>query len=96
MAATTLSVESQTGVVLCWPARIGTRAMSGIEARSWNSSTAKLSRPEVRANNPRSDISGRTMAVEESARPKPRMPAPTQGAPKRCARTVNAAPVTPT
>ncbi len=85
--------DSQIGSVLPCPARIGTRAISGTEDRSWNSSTEKLSRPDVRGSSLRSASMGRAMAVDDRASPNPRMVAPDQGAPAQCAATVNRAPV---
>ncbi len=94
MAPTTFRIDSQMGVALCSPARIGTKAIRGMEARSWNSRTEKLSRPEARVNSPRSASKGRTMAVDDRASPKPSMAAPAHGAPVRWAMPENTAPVT--
>ncbi len=96
MAPNASSAPSQIGPWLFWPASSGTRAISGTEAMSWNSSTEKASRPEVRASSLRSASNGSTIAVEDRVRPSPRMAAPGRGAPAMIASPVSRAPVTAT
>ncbi len=96
MAPNASSAPSHSGPLLWWPASKGTRAIIGTEAMSWNSSTAKASRPEVKASSFRSASSGSTIAVEERVSPSPRIAPPGQGAPAMMARAVSSAPVTAT
>ncbi len=63
------------------PDRSGTSATKGMKAMSWNSRTAKLSRPAVEESRFRSPSMGNTMAVEDSAKPAPMMAAPAHGTP---------------
>ncbi len=63
------------------PPSSGTRATSGIKARSWNSSTAKASRPAGVPSRSRSASIGSTMAVEDMARPVPSTAAPAHAMP---------------
>ncbi len=58
------------------PPSSGTSATSGMNARSWNSSTAKVSRPAGVVSRSRSASIGRTMAVDDIARPAPSTIAP--------------------
>ncbi len=92
-----LMMDSQGVAAAAWlSARNGTAATSGTEARSWNSSTAKLSRPDAAFRRSRSASIGRTMAVDESASPTPSTAAAGQPAPVQCASTASRAPVTMT
>ena len=61
----------------------GTIATSGMNARSWNSSTAKASRPAGVVSRSRSASIGRTMAVDDMARPAPSTAAPCHGMPAK-------------
>ncbi len=77
-----------------WPTSKGTTATSGTEARSCSSSTAKASRPAAPFSRSRSLSIGRTMAVEERARPSPITRAAVQLRPVSIARPPSTAPVT--
>ena len=69
----------------------------GMKARSWNSSTAKASRPAGVASRSRSASIGSTIAVEDSARPKPITTAVAPGDAGQCrARPASTAAVTTT
>ena len=59
----------------------GTSATRGMKDRSWNSSTAKPSRPAREVSRSRSASIGSTMAVEDIASPVPSTTAPAQAMP---------------
>ena len=60
----------------------GAMATNGMNAMSWNSSTAKASRPAGVRSRSRSASSGSTIAVEDIARPAPSTTEPCQANPK--------------
>ena len=96
--AATASPTSSHGSRSGWlpPASSGTAATIGMKARSWNSSTEKVSRPERWPSRFRSASIGRTMAVEDSASPAPSTVAAAQVAPNQCAAAASTAAVTTT
>ncbi len=75
------------------PASNGTSATSGMNARSWNSRTAKASRPARDVSRSRSASSGRTIAVDDMARPAPITTEDFQAMPAAPASSASTAPV---
>ena len=74
----------------------GSRAISGITARSWNSRIANARRPAGVDSSPRSPSHARTMAVDDIASPKPATAAAGHGRPSPCATSVTTVPVSTT
>ena len=64
-----------------------------MNARSWNSSTAKVSRPAGVVSRSRSASIGSTIAVDDIARPAPSTIAPGQAMPAAWASAASAAPL---
>ena len=94
MAAAARATSSQgTWSGTLSPASSGTSATSGMNARSWNSSTANASRPARLVSRSRSASIGSTIAVEDIARPAPSTTAPCQATPIAWASAASAAPV---
>ncbi len=75
------------------PSSAGSSATTGMTAMSWNSSTAKASRPAWLASSSRSASIGSTIAVDDSARPNPTTTAAGQDSDRRWAMAQKAAPV---
>ncbi len=73
-----------------------TRAIRGIAARSWNSSTANARRPWRRASSPFSSSTCRAKAVDESDSASPANRAACQARPNASAAAASAAPVSAT
>ena len=74
----------------------GGRAISGMAARSWNSSTAKARRPWRSASSPFSSRTCRAKAVEDSDSARPANSAACQTSPKAMAMAASTRPVSAT